>query len=85
VVAPDERSGACRDDRSMTSHRHPVLVGFDGSPDAVGAIELAARLLPGRHARIAHLWATPFAASELRSRVSRRAPTAREMIDLLEA
>jgi nucleotide-binding universal stress UspA family protein len=68
----------------MTTHRHPVLVGFDGSPDAVGAIELGARLLPGRHARIAHLWATPFAATELRSRVSRRARTVREMIDLLE-
>ena len=63
---------------------HDVLVGFDASPDAAGAIELGARLLPGRDASIAHLWAVPFAASELRPRVSERTSTVQEMIDLLE-
>src|SRR5215217_105538 len=54
-------------DRPMPSDRrnvmttHGVLVGYDGSPDAAGAIELGARLLPGRDVRIAHLWAVPLA------------------------
>jgi nucleotide-binding universal stress UspA family protein len=61
-----------------------LLVGYDGSPDAAGAIELGARLLPGRRARIAHLWAPPFAATELRTRVWRRAQSVNEMIDMLE-
>ena len=64
--------------------RRHVLVGFDGSPDAAGAIELAAQLLPGRTAVIAHLWAPPYARPELRSRVSRRAKSVKEMIELLE-
>jgi nucleotide-binding universal stress UspA family protein len=63
---------------------HGLLVGYDGSPDAAGAIELGARLLPGRDVRIAHLWAEPFAAGELRPRVSRRTQTVREMIGVLE-
>jgi nucleotide-binding universal stress UspA family protein len=63
---------------------HGLLVGYDGSPDAAGAIELGARLLPGRDVRIAHLWAEPFAAAELRPRASERTKTVREMIDLLE-
>jgi nucleotide-binding universal stress UspA family protein len=63
---------------------HGVLVGYDGSPDAAAAIELGARLLPGRDVRIAHLWAEPFAAGELRPRVSQRTATVREMIDMLE-
>jgi nucleotide-binding universal stress UspA family protein len=61
-----------------------LLVGFDGSPDAAGAIELGARLLPGRTATIAHLWAPPYARPELRSRVSRRTGSVKEMIELLE-
>jgi nucleotide-binding universal stress UspA family protein len=79
-----------RVDRPMPSDRrtlmttHGVLVGYDGSPDAAGAIELGARLLPGRDVRIAHLWAVPFATAELRPRVSRRTETVRQMIDLLE-
>ena len=64
--------------------RRRVLVGFDGSPDAAGAIELTAQLLPGRTAVIAHLWAPPYARPELRSRVSRRAGSVKEMIELLE-
>ena len=38
----------------------------------------------GRDVRIAHLWAEPFAAAELRPRLSKRTETVREMIDLLE-
>ena len=63
---------------------HGLLVGYDGSPDAAGAIELGARLLPSRAVRIAHLWAEPFAAAELRPRLSKRTETVREMIELLE-
>ena len=63
---------------------HGLLVGYDGSPDAAGAIELGARLLPSRDVRIAHLWAEPFAAAELRPRLSKRTETVREMIELLE-
>ena len=63
---------------------HDVIAGYDGSPDAAGAIELGASLLPGRRALIAHLWAPPFAASELRLRVTRRASTVQEMMGLLE-
>jgi nucleotide-binding universal stress UspA family protein len=60
-----------------------VLVGFDGSPDAAGAIDLGARLLPGRDATVAHLWAPPYARPELRARV-RQAGSVREMIEMLE-
>jgi nucleotide-binding universal stress UspA family protein len=69
----------------MPSHddQH-LLVGYDGSPDAAGAIELGARLFPARRARIAHLWAPPFAATELRARVWRQGQSVNEMIDLLE-
>lgn len=71
-------------DRRKLMTTHGVLVGYDGSPDAAGAIELGARLLPGRDVRIAHLWAVPFATAELRPRVSQRTETVRQMIDLLE-
>jgi nucleotide-binding universal stress UspA family protein len=69
----------------MTTHddQH-LLVGYDGSPDAAGAIELGARLLPGRRVRIAHLWAPPFAATELRTRVWRQVQSVNEMVDMLE-
>jgi nucleotide-binding universal stress UspA family protein len=69
----------------MTPHDdRRVLVGFDGSLGAAGAIELAARLLPGRRAWIAHLRAPLFAATEGRARLSQRAGTVREMVELLE-
>jgi nucleotide-binding universal stress UspA family protein len=69
----------------MSTHDdHHILVGFDGSLDATGAIQLGARLLPGRTAGIAHLWAPPYAATELRTRLARRTRTVNEMIDLLE-
>jgi nucleotide-binding universal stress UspA family protein len=63
---------------------HDVIVGYDGSPDAAGAIELGAKLLPDCSAVIVHLWAPPFAASELRLRITQRAGTVKDMIDLLE-
>jgi len=34
----------------------PLLVGYDGSPSAAGAISIAAQLLPHRMAQIVHLW-----------------------------
>jgi nucleotide-binding universal stress UspA family protein len=63
--------------------RH-LLVGFDGSPSAARAIEIGARLLPGRVAQIVHLWALPYSSAELRARLSRRAATVDELVALLE-
>jgi nucleotide-binding universal stress UspA family protein len=68
-----------------TSRAHDLLVGFDGSVGATGAIELGARLLPGRNARIVHLWSPRFAVSELHARVARRTGSVRELIGLLES
>ena len=41
----------------------PVLIGYDGSPQAKDAIRVAGRLFPGRHALIAHAWAAPMESS----------------------
>jgi len=38
----------------------PVLVGYDGSAPARGAIELAARLFPRRRAEVVNAWSSPF-------------------------
>jgi nucleotide-binding universal stress UspA family protein len=69
---------------AATHDRH-VLAGYDGSPDAAGAIELGARLLPGCSAQIVHLWAPPFSGAELRARVLQRAATVHEMMEMLES
>ena len=66
------------------SSSQDLVVGFDGSPDAAGAIEIGARLLPGRSATIAHIWAPPFAQTELRARITRRAGSVQEMVAMLE-
>ncbi len=47
----------------------PVIIGYDGSRPAAGAIQLGARLFPGRHGRIAHLWGPPYFDGELRKRM----------------
>lgn len=52
-----------------------LLVGFDGSHGAVTAIALAGHLLPGRHARVAHLWTSPDRGSDLHVRLADRAWT----------
>ncbi|GAA2564949.1 universal stress protein [Winogradskya consettensis] len=48
-----------------------VLVGYDGSLPAGVAIEECARLLPGAHAVVVHLWTPPFASEQLRRRLWR--------------
>jgi nucleotide-binding universal stress UspA family protein len=42
------------------SEAHPILIGYDGSPGALLAIETAAAMLPGRKAVVLHVW-SPFA------------------------
>ncbi|MEV4538755.1 universal stress protein [Asanoa sp. NPDC049518] len=46
-----------------------VLVGYDGSPAASGAIDAAALLFPDARAWITYLWAPPFASTSLRQRL----------------
>ena len=69
---------------ALPGDRHDVLVAYDGSPSAAGAIEYGARLLPGVTVRVVHLWAPPFADAELRRRVWRRARSLDELQSLLE-
>lgn len=61
-----------------------VLVGYDGSPSAVNAIEAAATLLPSATASILHLWEPPFTSPELRHRILDRAANAEALGRLLE-
>jgi nucleotide-binding universal stress UspA family protein len=68
-----------------TGVRRPrVLVGYDGSPSAVNAIEAAATLLPSATASILNLWEPPFTSPELRHRVMERASNAEALGRLLE-
>ncbi|MGY1709562.1 universal stress protein [Geodermatophilus sp. SYSU D00758] len=61
-----------------------VLVGYDGSPSAVNAVEAAARLVPAADATVLHLWEPPFASPELRARLAGRARGLEELGRLLE-
>src|SRR3712207_471706 len=61
-----------------------VLVGYDGSPSAVNAIEAAAALLPSARASILNLWEPPFTSPELRHRVMERAANAEALGRLVE-
>ncbi|MGY1814224.1 universal stress protein [Blastococcus sp. SYSU D00820] len=61
-----------------------VLVGYDGSPSAVNAIEAAAALLPGADAAIVHLWEPPFTSPGLRARLAGRAESLEALGELLE-
>ena len=61
-----------------------VLVGYDGSPSAVSAIEAAARLLPSARTSVLHLWEPPFTSPELRHRLTGRAADLQALGDLLE-
>src|SRR4028119_2539534 len=62
-----------------------VLVGYDGSPSAVNAIEAAATLLPSVTASILHLWEPPFTSPELRHRVFDRAANPEALGRLIES
>lgn len=46
-----------------------VLAGYDGSPGAGAAIDVAARLLPAARVWIAHVWTAPFASDSMRRRL----------------
>ncbi|MFI7602419.1 universal stress protein [Actinoplanes sp. NPDC049681] len=53
----------------MTGHAPRLMIGFDGSPSAMGAIDAGAALFPGAHASVVHLWTPPFASDALRHRL----------------
>jgi nucleotide-binding universal stress UspA family protein len=61
-----------------------VLVGYDGSPPAVNAIEAAATLVPSADASVLHLWEPPFTSPELRQRLAGRASGLQALGELLE-
>jgi nucleotide-binding universal stress UspA family protein len=64
--------------------RPVALVAFNGSPAAAEAIDIGARLLPAFTARIAYVWTPPFASTEVRRRLLRRAGNLDELIALVE-
>lgn len=61
-----------------------ILVGYDGSPSAAGAIEIGARLLPEAAANVVHVWTPPFGSRELRARLLRRAGSLDDLIARVE-
>ncbi len=61
-----------------------VLVGYDGSPSAVTAIEAAARLVPSAEATVVHLWEPAFTSPQLRQRLAGRASGLEQLGVLLE-
>jgi nucleotide-binding universal stress UspA family protein len=61
-----------------------VLAGYDGSPGAANAIEIAAHLVPTAAAQVVHLWEPPFAVPQLRQRLVREADSLERLVDLLE-
>lgn len=81
-----ERSDGAGDDSGpeKRGRRWSVIVGYDGSPSAVNAMETAALLVPEADATVVHLWHPPFASGELRQRLTAQAHSVDERIDLLE-
>jgi nucleotide-binding universal stress UspA family protein len=61
-----------------------VLAGYDGSPSAANAIEIAARLVPSAAAQVVYLWEPPYAVPQLTQRLAREADSLERLIDLLE-
>ena len=61
-----------------------VLVGYDGSPSASAAIDVAASLIPRAHAWIGHLWTPPFASEALRRRLWKGTAAVNEFVDAIE-
>ena len=52
-----------------------LLVGFDGSHEAAIAIAVAARLMPDRPVRVAHIWSSPDVGSATYRRLAHRSWT----------
>lgn len=61
-----------------------LLVGYDGSPSAAGAIEFAGRLMPGARTLVAYILGPPFGSPELRRRLWPRARSVDDMIAMTE-
>ncbi|SNY59123.1 universal stress protein [Paractinoplanes atraurantiacus] len=61
-----------------------ILLGYEGSVPAGAAIEVAARLLPGAHARVAYVWTPPFASEALRRRLWHRTAGVDEFVAAVE-
>ena len=63
----------------------PVVVAFDGSPSALGAVRVAGSLFSGREALVVQVWKRPFRHA-LTSTVARRLPlpAMREVVDGLD-
>jgi nucleotide-binding universal stress UspA family protein len=61
-----------------------LLVGFDGSPSAVAAIDVGALLVPRATAWIVYLWTPPFASPELRHRLWSQTRSLNELTDAIE-
>lgn len=61
-----------------------VLVAFDGSPQSVAAIEVAAMLFPTATAQVVNLWEPPFAAAPLTHRLWEEAPSTDQFVNAVE-
>jgi nucleotide-binding universal stress UspA family protein len=61
-----------------------VLVGYDGSPAANAAIDVAAALIPRAHALICLFWAMPFTDTGARQRLSRQSANLTELTAAIE-
>ena len=61
-----------------------VIVGYDGSPAAMAAIDAGAALFPQAHAWITHLWVPPFAGKDVRERLWTVAANVDELVESIE-
>jgi nucleotide-binding universal stress UspA family protein len=61
-----------------------VIAGYDGSPSAVNAIEIAAQLIPAASATVVHLSTPPFTSPEVQQRLARQAGDLEQLVALLE-
>jgi nucleotide-binding universal stress UspA family protein len=63
---------------------YDMVIGYDGSHAATGAIDVAAQLFPGARAQIVHMWTPPFTTEGLRRRLRATAANADELGELTE-
>lgn len=82
-VTDMERGGDVRRPETR-GRRLSVLIGYDGSPSAVHAMETAALLVPEADATVVYFRHPPFASGELRQRLTFQAHSADERIVLFE-
>lgn len=60
------------------------MVGYDGSPAAMAAIDAGAALFPHAHAWITHLWVPPFAGNDVRERLWAVTTDIDELVERIE-